>query len=247
MRALFIVLLIAASSASASVLEDTLRATDDGRIRFSYPTREGVAGDGRSLIVNGARDADWQCDCEGGPARVQLKVRDGVVVDVDVRVGGQWRVTNVALNDIGAVDALEAADFLIDLAATADGGEVEDAVLGAVIADGFEDHARLLDIVRDDDRPEPIRESAIFWLGQAAGKRAAAELVKIVDDDDTELSLREHAIFSLSQRELDECFEPLRRVATMSRHPQLREKAFFWLAQHDDPRVVELFERVLAN
>ena len=60
-------------------------------------------------------------------------------------------------------------------------------------------------------------------------------------------AIREHAIFSLSQQGIDRAFPALRKVALESRHPQLREQAFFWLAQHDDPRVIDLLEEVLLR
>ena len=56
-----LVLALFVSTAAASDLRSTLAATDDGRVRFEYPTREGVVGDGPSLILRG--DADWDA-CE---------------------------------------------------------------------------------------------------------------------------------------------------------------------------------------
>lgn len=241
MRALVTILLLLTTTAHAGALRDAVNANDDVRLRFEYATREGVFGDGRSLNIGGS---SWNCDCEEGPARIEVRVRDGVVRDVDVRVGGRWRDGLVETTDLGELDPLEAADDLLWIASTSD-GDVEEAILGAIVAEGFEDHARLVGIARDDARPDDVRESAVFWLGQAASDKATAQLTALVDDDDEELSIREHAIFALSQRPLDECFEPLKRVATSSRHPQLREKAFFWLAQHDDDRVVDFLESVL--
>lgn len=247
MRFVLILCVVLGGAASAGVLEDTIASTRDGRIRFDYATRPGVFGDGKSMTFHGTRWRDWECDCSEGPARAQVRVRDGEVIDVDVHVGGRWRAARAAVVDVGTVPAAEAAAFLLSLAESASGGDVEDAILGAVVADGFSAHDRLIGIARDDDRPRDIRESAIFWLGQAAGEHASAALEKLVDDEDEELSVREHAIFALSQRSITECFEPLSRIARTSRHPQLREKAFFWLAQHDDPRVIALFEDVLLD
>ena len=241
MRTLVTILLLLTTTAHAGALREAVGANDDARLRFEYPTREGVYGDGRSLNMGGST---WNCDCEEGPARVEVRVRDGAVRDVDVRVGGRWRDTHVETIDLGEIDPLEAADDLLWIASTFD-GDVDEAILGAIVAEGFDDHARLVGLARDDSRPEDVRESAVFWLGQAASDKATAQLTALVDDDDEELSIREHAIFALSQRTLDQCFDPLKRVATTSRHPQLREKAFFWLAQHDDERVVDFLESVL--
>lgn len=248
---LLLTLLGLAAPAAATPLDDALEATVDGRLQFEFPTREGVYGDGRSLVMRGFRwNADQDC-CdllEEGPAFALVRVRGGVVIDVDVRVGrAPRRARATEVRDLGAVNAAVAADFLLTLVEQARGGELEDAILGASIAEGFDDWSRVVAIARDDDRPGDARKAAVFWLGQAASEEAGRELVALVDDEDTELRLREHAIFSLSQRDADECLLPLTKVATTSPHPQLREQALFWLAQLDDPRVVDLFEEILLE
>jgi hypothetical protein len=246
MRRLWILaLLVLGTAVEGATLSEAIETTDDAWVHFHYPTREGVRGDGDTLTIDS--DGRWSRNLDDGPAFVQLRVRDGRVVDVDVTVGGRPPRLRDGERDLGAVDPVEAATVLLDVATDATTDDVEDAILGAVIAEGFDQHDRLFAIARDGDRPHDLRRSAVFWLGQAAGERATGHLTTIVDDDDTELSVREHAIFALSQRPIDECLEPLRRVATTSRHPQLREKAFFWLAQHDDPRVLDLFEDVLLS
>jgi HEAT repeat protein len=138
-------------------------------------------------------------------------------------------------------------EVMLGLAESSRDPDVDHAILAALITEGFDEWDRLLAIARDEDRPGDIRESAIFWLGQEASAVSTAGLEEIVEDDDVELELREHAIFSLSQQGIDRCFGPLSKVALESKHPQLREQAFFWLAQHDDPRVIDLLEDVLLQ
>ncbi|HKK70130.1 MAG TPA: HEAT repeat domain-containing protein [Candidatus Krumholzibacteria bacterium] len=244
-RLCILALFLICTGAQAATLADAIATADDGWLHLQYATREGVRGNGHDLTIDGSDN--WTRNLDDGPAYVQLRVRDGRVVDVDVTVGGRAPRVRDGELDLGTVDPIEAAIALLGVAEEATTDDVEDAILGAVIAEGFDQHGRLFAIARDGDRPHDLRRSAVFWLGQAAGERATEHLTAIVDDDDTELSVREHAIFALSQRPIDECLEPLRRVATTSRHPQLREKAFFWLAQHDDPRVLDLFEDVLLS
>ena len=242
--------LVGAAPVAAGSLDDAMRSTRDGRIDFEFAAREGVYGDGRTLVVReGSTYSDDCCDLlDAGPAFAQLVVREGVVTDVDVRVGRRAkRARAEATVDLGAVSAAEAADFLLALVERARGGDLDDAVMGAAIAEDFHDWERIIALARDHERPHGIRKCAVFWLGRAAGAEAARGLVALVDDENTELRLREHAIFSLSQRDADECVEPLTRVATRSKHPQLREKALFWLAQIDDPRVVDVFEEILVE
>lgn len=249
MRALLTTaLLLLASTALGGPLQNAFDKVDDGRIRFSYQVREGVYGDGRSIITRDDADGDWihECDCANGPARVRLTVRDGRIVDMRVRVGASWRGQG-SDQDLGEIDADEVVTFFLDQVEGSGHRAMDDAIFAASIARGFDEWARIVDIARNDEMSQDVRESAIFWLGQAASERATADLVAIVDDDDTELELREHAIFALSQRHADECLPALTRVAQNSRHPQLREQALFWMAQHDDPRVVDLFEEILLR
>jgi HEAT repeat protein len=92
-----------------------------------------------------------------------------------------------------------------------------------------------------------VRESAIFWLGQEAGVKSIEGLEDFIVDDEEDLELREHAVFAISQRDSDEAIPSLMRIATSHEYPQLRKTALFWLAQHDDDRVLDLFEEILEG
>ena len=87
----------------------------------------------------------------------------------------------------------------------------------------------------------------LHGLGQDAAEAATRGLTAIVDDDDADLAVREQAVFALSQRANDEGLPALLQLVRASPHPQLRETALFWLAQHDDPRVLALFEEILLG
>jgi len=230
-------------------LREALVSGAEARYVFSYPTRPGVHGDG-DRVLRWDRDSEyarwWECDCTEGPARVELRIRDGAVHGLRVRVGGTVVARN-GVTDLGVQSSTLAADFLMEMAEGARGSVAEDAVFAAVIADGYRDWDRLLRLARDQERPRIVREAAVFWLGQAAGEAATAGLKKLLEDDDEDLELREHAIFALSQRPSEEAVPALSEVARHIQHPQLRRSAFFWLAQHDeDPRVLALFESILS-
>lgn len=246
--ALMALLLGVASAASAQSPRQALEELRDGRLRLEFETREDVWGNGRNIHTgHHSHDSDWISDCEPGPGRIQLEVRDGRIEDVEFRVGGRWRSTREGDVDIGRIASGEAADFLLELATRPGPGERDGLVFAATTARGFEDWSRLLGLARDDDLDEDVREESVFWLGQAAAGEATRGLVELVDDEDEDLQIREHAIFALSQQESDVVIGALTRVARESRHPQLRESAFFWLAQHDDPRVLDFFEDVLLE
>jgi hypothetical protein len=222
---------------------------EDGRIYFSYASWPGVYGDGHSIITHDDEDDDWtwRSDCEEGPARVSLHVRDGSVRRLRVRVGGAVRGVREEDVDLGDVPPAEAAAFLLDLARTGRASVAEDAVLAATLADEVEVWPDLLEIARDRDRPQDVRESAIFWLGQAAGEAATRGLESVVGDTEEDIELREHAVFALSQRPANQCVPALSEIARTNRYPELRRSALFWLAQHDDPRVIALFEEILTQ
>ncbi|RKZ15233.1 hypothetical protein DRQ53_09595 [bacterium] len=255
MRTLIILVLLAIpATALAGSLADALQA-DEANLYFSFQTREGVYGDGESLSINldGSRSfgrstrPSWGREMTEGPGRVWIRIRDGRIRDIDLEVGGKEPRLDSKRTDLGFIDAAEVRDVMLTIAETSRDDEAEDAIICAVVSDGFAHWDRLLAIARDQKRPDDVRESAIFWLGQEASATATAGLEQIVDDEDDELEIREHAIFALSQQGIDRSFDSLRRIALESAHPQLRETAFFWLAQEDDPRVVDLFEEVLVE
>ena len=256
MRALLIILLLSIPSlAAAGPLADAIESTDEGRLYFSFETKEGVWGDGHTLTIHSDDDSvylsgrhnRWRNQLTEGPGRVWLRIRRGEVIDIDLEVGGPEPSLRSKTTDLGFIEASEVQEVMLRLAETTRDGDLDDAIVCALVTEDFDDWERLLALARDGGRPDDIRESAIFWLGQEASEVATEGLVQIVEDDDVELELREHAIFSLSQQGIDTAFPALKNVALNSRHPQLRENALFWLAQHDDPRVIDLIEEILLN
>lgn len=94
-------------------------------------------------------------------------------------------------------------------------------------------------------------------LGHVAGAEAARYLLGLAGtttrDDLGEdaivaaVFIREAAVFALSQRPESEAIPSLTRLARSSRHPGVRKDALFWLAQHDDPEVIQLFKELLTR
>lgn len=105
---------------------------------------------------------------------------------------------------------------------------------------------RLLRIARQEPDGE-LREKAVFWLGQAAGREVTGELRGLVEDDGIDTEVREQAVFALSQRPRDEGVPALIEIARNSRSAELRKKALFWLGQSGDPRALDLFEEILRQ
>jgi hypothetical protein len=104
---------------------------------------------------------------------------------------------------------------------------------------------KLVDIARRD-REAKVRERALFWLGQRAGAVAAWAIATAVKED-PELEVKKQAVFALSQLPADEGVPLLIEVAETHPQPEVRKQAFFWLGQSEDPRALDLFERVLLR
>lgn len=234
------------SPALAQSLDARIAAVHDGKVRMSFAAKPGVCGHGKSIQTWRASD-DWQWDCDHGPVRVVLTLRDREIVDLDTYVGGRWRARAAVALDLGQVPAPEAADYLLSVAERTDTRAGRDAILGAVLADSVELWPRLLRLARDGTRPREIRKSAVFWLGQAAGEAAIAGLGQLVEIPDEDTEVKESAIFALSQLRGGAGVEPLIQIARHNPDPRLRRKALFWLGQSEDPRVLALFEELLLR
>jgi hypothetical protein len=243
--------LAAQDATDARAIGDRVARVGNGTVRFSFAAREGVCGNGRNVSIRSSRavsrDVEWESDCEPGPVRVALAVRDGQVVEVRSHVGGRWRADAPAATELGTVPASAARAYLLDLAARAAVGPARDAIFPAMIAEGPDVWPTLLRLARDEGRPGAVRQQAVFWVGQAAGEAASRGLNELVDEHDADIEVREHAVFALSQRPADEAVPALIRVARTSPSPRLRQRAIFWLGQSKDARALAYFEEVLGK
>jgi len=237
-------------------LADQVTRFQDSEVWIAYAAGDGVCGDGQTYISTdgGSRHFHgcWSSeldpdDCVAGPVRVALKVRDGEVVKVATFVGGDWGSPGLDTLDLGEIPAQAAADYLLSLASRGSRQVAEQAILPATLARDVVVWPQLLELARDNSRPRNVREASLFWLSQIAGEKVTQNLEQMVEDDDEDLELRKHAIFALTQRGDEVCVPVLSRIVLTSQHPQLRESALFWLAQSEDPRVLELFERILLE
>jgi hypothetical protein len=103
----------------------------------------------------------------------------------------------------------------------------------------------LIQLARNDPSTR-IRRSAIFWLGQKAGAKAAAELRYAVDHDPQD-EVREHAVFAISQLPREKSVPMLIDLVKTHKSRKVRERAMFWLAESGDPRALELMEQILTK
>jgi hypothetical protein len=249
--------LAAAADLGAQGIAERVSAVRSGTVRMEYAAREGVCGNGRGSIsvrtgtgsssysTGTTRQREWEDECEPGPVRVALDVDRGTVTAVRAYVGGNWRGS--ADLDLGTVPAQQASDYLMDIAERADARPAKDAIFPASIAEGVTLWPRLLTLAKDTDRPRDVRNSAVFWVSQAAGEAATKGLQEIVDDPRGDREVRKSAVFSLSQRPKDESVPALINIARTHRDPEIRRSAIFWLGQSKDARAIRYFEDVLVG
>jgi HEAT repeat protein len=186
---------------------------------------------------------EWESDCQAGPVRVALRMRDRHVVGLRTYVGGAWRPSTTA-TDLGLVRPQEAAAYLIRLARKA--GDIEgDPVLPAALADSVTIWPSLLRLARDGTLPLERRRTAVFWLSQAAEAAAGTALDSVVNDQTGDREVRKQAVFALAQRASSEGVPALIHIVRSNPDPELRKTALFWLGQSDDPRALDLFEEIL--
>jgi len=243
-------LAVAASPVGAQSLANRINALRDGRVSFTFAAREGVCGNGRSFISVGpdlhvgsytfTSDGRTSESCQGGPVRVVLDRADGMVVDVNTYVGGPG--TTAAGADVGTnlgpVRAAEAAQYLLSVAAAADGKPGRDAILPAVLADSVDVTPSLLAIARDEARPRETRRSAITWAGRQgdAGARVAGELVRIARNENDNNGVRQQALQTLGRMDHGAGIPALMELARAGTDTWLTRESVQALAHSGDPR-----------
>ncbi|MDB4892809.1 MAG: lyase domain protein repeat-containing protein, partial [Gemmatimonadetes bacterium] len=203
-----------AQTAYAQTLENRI-ASAKGSVAFEYTTRRNVCGNGMSINISDDTSIGWTTRsrrsgihigrsiagnreiCEEGPARVTLSQSGGKVTDLRVTVGGKDARADT---ELGAVNAPEAARYLLKIAPGLSGRSADHAVMGAAIADSANLWRRMLEIARDNDASEASRKSSLFWVSQEASSGATAGLSAVAMDEDADSPVRNDALFFLSQR-----------------------------------------------
>lgn len=261
----FVITLVAPArgrpAASGGSLAERVRSIGTGEAYFSFDTWPNVWGDEDCNITRGDPDGEHRAHriinghwgsgdkMTQGPMTVRLRVWKGNVTKLENCVGDAWRNGDGDDGvDLGRVTQAEAGAYLVELARKGGGSDKvgSEAIVAAVFVKDADIWPGLFAIARDRKLNDEVRSSALFWIGQEAGERAVGELVGVAEADDEESDVRESAVFALSQRPSEESIPVLTRLARTSEHPEVRKSAMFWLAQHDDPEVIDFFEEILS-
>ena len=253
-QCLAVALAALATPAHAQSLAARVAASGNGTLSFQFAGRPGLCGDGQSFIrlgrsYFGSYSSSARTDpCIAGPVQVRLTVHDGVVSRVETWVGPSRERDARAL---GLVSATEAARYLMNIVANADGVASEKAILPAVLADSATVWPTLLVVARDTQtRTHGTRQDAAFWLSRfAAGALAGQPNNPVAGDDDTDDrdGLKTHAVFVLSQLPDHGGVPMLLDVARTNPDRHVRSSALFWIGQSGDPRALSLFESLLRS
>ena len=243
------VFLLPPTAGRAQNLAQRVASAPDGAVQFTYAARPGVCGNGRSYYsINGSmwfgsvNDNVMRSEpCQPGPVRGVLGRAGKEIVDVNVYVGPAQSSPGAA--DLGTVPAREAADYLLSIAAKADGRPGRDAITPAMLADSAVVTPQLLAIARDQSRARETRSSAINWLSRASDERggvAPAQLAKALGDmardENDNQQVRQSALRVLSRQENGEGIPALIEISRTTQDVWLGKQALSTLAQSGDPR-----------
>ena len=255
---------LAASYSDAQSLANRINVVREGRVSFTFAAREGVCGNGRSFISIGSdvhigsysfsSDGRTSEPCQRGPVRVVLDRADGGVIDVNTYVGNPTGGSSAVDGgtNLGTVRASDAAQYLLGLAASAEGKPGRDAILPAVLADSVDVAPQLLAIARDEARSRETRRSAISWVGRqadapGAGVRAADALVRIARNESDNNQVRQQALQTLARLDHGAGIPSLMELARGGSDTWLTRESVQALAQSGDPRAREYLRSVVER
>jgi len=262
-----ILLAFAASAAEAqtpSIVEgrlDERRVTGSLEREFAAIVRESADTSWIGYAVRGRErssgDGCWDGRNSRRTAPVKLEGSSDLFVlyRVENRAVGRIQIASpdcaldvggLTLHWLTNVTAAESLDWL----STFSRGDTSQKVAnGAIVAIALHGDAAAVDrlvALAKDGRDRQTRSTALFWVSQRAGERAAGTITDAIDrDPDTQV--KRQAVFALSQLPRGEGVPRLIDVAKNNRNPEVRKQAMFWLGQSQDPRALAFFEEVLRG
>jgi HEAT repeat protein len=245
LTALVVAISASASSARGQSLANKIASAGDRSVQFSFPARPGVCGDGRTYISTGAGNfygsfsSNTTDQCQAGPVRIVLDLADRNVVALRTYVGALSPAVDAGVTNIGAVTSAEAADYLLGIAARADGRVGRDAVFAALLGDNVDATSRLLEIGRDQNRPLETRRAALAGLGRSDAPqldKIGAALVQIATNENDVQEVRRQALAVLSRLDHGAGIQPLVQLASGNMSSWMGRESLKVLSSSGDPR-----------
>lgn len=251
---------IVATLGAQSSLRSRVEGGGDARVQFRYAARADVCGIGSSIqvgtstYINTGNSNLWngvdRPACRRGPVVVRVTRSGGMVVGVDTEIAPESNPEGVT--DLGAVSAAAAADYLLDLAARAEGRPGREAILPAMLADSASVWPKLIEIARNGALSRSVRQGAMSWLGRELdrtsgdeARQASAALVTIATNPEEMTPIRQQAVSVLARSERAD-LAALTRMATGT-DTWLRQAAIQALASSGDPRAREFLRTAFLD
>jgi HEAT repeat protein len=241
-------------------LADRVANAPAGAVQFTFPARPGVCGNGRSFIqstngfygdyststyiTNSSSDVVRTEACQNGPVRVIVDRAGREVISLKTYVGTPVAPVPAAqvVADLGRVTGQTAADYLLDLAARAEGRVGRDAIFPATLADSAASTDRLITIAKNQALSRETRRAALSYMnnsvpaGQVLPARATDAIVAIARDETDNQSVRQSALSLLSRLDHGAGIPALEQLSREQGYTWLAKESIAALSRSGDPR-----------
>lgn len=253
--------LAAGPLAAQGGLRGRVEAAADARVQFRYAARADVCGQGSAIQVGtntyvstgggmSSYDGLDRIACRRGPVVARVTRAGGTVVGVEVEIAPD--AVPEGVTDLGLVPAAQAAEYLLDLAARADGRPARQAILPAVLADSVDVSRGLLTLAKNRELARSVRDGAMNWLGRELDRLPAeparlisAALIAMASDGEEPLPVRQQALSVLARAQRAD-LAALTRLAGGT-DSWLRQAAIQALANSGDPRAREFMRAAFQD
>jgi HEAT repeat protein len=256
----------------AQGLADRVANAAPGAVQFNFPARAGVCGNGRSFIqstngfygdyysgtyiTNGNGDVVRTEACQNGPVRVIVDRAGREIISIKTYVGTPAQpapTSQATATDLGHVSGQTAADFLLDLAAKAEGRVGRDAIFPATLADSASSTDRLIAIAKNQALNRDTRRAALSYMnnsvpaGQVLPARASDAIVAIARDETDNQQVRQSALSVLARLEHGAGILALEQLSKEQGYTWLAKESIAALSNSGDPRAREFLRTTLQR
>src|SRR6476646_4255217 len=242
---------VAAATNASAQLASRVDAAPDGRVQFTFASRPGVCGNGRTYIQTGPNsytgtfygngDMSRMEPCVAGPVRVVIDRAEKLPLSVQTYVGPPDSSAR-GITDLGRVRAQDAADYLLSLAAKVDGRAGRDALFPAMLADSANTAAALVTIAKNTWLPRETRRSALSYMGrstdgmQTIPTSVTDPILTIARDESDNQSVRQQALSVLGRLDHGAGIPSLIQLSQQTQSQWLAKESMSALSRSGDPR-----------
>jgi HEAT repeat protein len=255
----------------AQSLADRVNGAPAGAVQFTFAARPGVCGNGRGFIQTGNStyygsyvgsysttngDIVRAEVCQNGPVHVVIDRAGRDIIAIQTYVGEPAppaTAPTVTAANLGRVGGQQAADFLLDVATTAEGRVGRDAIFPATIADSASTTDRLIAIAKNQALSRDTRRAALSHMGnsvpagQVVPTRAADAMVAIARDESDNQSVRQQALAVLSRLEHGVGIPALVELSRQQGYTWLAKESIAALSRSGDPRAREFLRTTVQR